>query len=128
MKNRIVVVLSGLFILLSAYSAFTGVVVPEGSLGDSYLVLKPMPSFERVFGGGEEGAWTRAHPGEPAPWWQDLDSRPSAYLGDWENGSTPVGVLDMAANLLWLASLLGLIVYGLRAMVRRLGGGRRPVR
>ena len=127
MKNRIVAAMGGLFIVLSAYVAITGVVVPEGSLGDSHLVIKPYPSPQRVFGGGEEGAWSRAHPGEPPPWWQDLDSRPSAYLGDWENGSTTVGVLDTVASLLWLGSLLGLIGWSLRALIRRLRG-KRPVR
>lgn len=35
----------------------------------SYLVLAPYPTLGFEYGGGEEGAWRRAHPGAPAPWW-----------------------------------------------------------
>ncbi len=35
----------------------------------SYLVLAPRPTLRFVYGGGEEGAWKRKHPGEKEPWW-----------------------------------------------------------
>jgi hypothetical protein len=35
----------------------------------SFLVLAPFPTLGFVHGGGEEGAWRRAHPTGPAPWW-----------------------------------------------------------
>lgn len=35
----------------------------------SYLVVAPHPTAGFVHGGGEEGAWRRAHPGAPEPWW-----------------------------------------------------------
>jgi hypothetical protein len=35
----------------------------------SFLVLAPYPTPGFVYGGGEEGAWRRAHPGSPEPWW-----------------------------------------------------------
>ncbi|MBK9000130.1 MAG: hypothetical protein IPM35_30805 [Myxococcales bacterium] len=35
----------------------------------SHLVLAPYPTLGFEHGGGEEGAWRRAHPGAPAPWW-----------------------------------------------------------
>ena len=35
----------------------------------SFLVIAPHPTSGFVYGGGEEGAWRRAHPGQPSPWW-----------------------------------------------------------
>lgn len=35
----------------------------------SFLVLAPYPTPGFVHGGGEEGAWRRAHPTGPEPWW-----------------------------------------------------------
>jgi len=35
----------------------------------SFLVLAPYPTPGFVYGGGEEGAWRRAHPTDPEPWW-----------------------------------------------------------
>lgn len=35
----------------------------------SHLVLAPYPTLGFEHGGGEEGAWRRAYPGAPAPWW-----------------------------------------------------------
>ena len=35
----------------------------------SYLVLAPHPTLGFVHGGGEEGAFRRAHPGAAPPWW-----------------------------------------------------------
>lgn len=35
----------------------------------SYLVLAPHPTWRFACGGGEEGAWRRAHPGLKEPWW-----------------------------------------------------------
>ncbi|MCC6897849.1 MAG: hypothetical protein IT377_02680 [Polyangiaceae bacterium] len=35
----------------------------------SFLVLAPHPTLGFVHGGGEEGAFRRAHPGVPPPWW-----------------------------------------------------------
>jgi hypothetical protein len=47
----------------------------------SFLVLAPKPTLGFVHGGGEEGAWRRAHPTGPEPWW--LSGR---YLVLWELG------------------------------------------
>lgn len=69
---------------LSALYLFTAEVRPEGSLGDTWLMLKPSPSVENFLGGGEEGAWARANPGEPAPWWQADDTTRLLYGGSWE--------------------------------------------
>ena len=35
----------------------------------SYLVVAPFPTPGFVYGGGEQGACQRNHPGQPAPWW-----------------------------------------------------------
>ncbi|MBK7586210.1 MAG: hypothetical protein IPI67_39250 [Myxococcales bacterium] len=39
----------------------------------SYLVLAPYPTLGLVHGGGEEGAFRRAHPGLAEPWWSRGD-------------------------------------------------------
>ncbi|MFT4251768.1 MAG: hypothetical protein QM608_04705 [Caulobacter sp.] len=80
--------LIALFALASALTvlfAFTAILSLEGSLDSKYLVLKPYPSLEHWVGGGEEGAWKRAHPNEPAPWWQSKSTPRLAYGGSWED-------------------------------------------
>ena len=42
---------------------------PTGGGHSSTLVLAPYPTLSFEQGGGEEGAWERAHPGEEKPWW-----------------------------------------------------------
>lgn len=37
----------------------------------SYLVIAPYPTLGFRYGGGEEGAWQRAHPDLPPPWWHE---------------------------------------------------------
>jgi hypothetical protein len=124
MSSRVLPVLGSLFLALTAYFAFTGEVRPEGALGDTYLTIKPRPALERYFGGGEEGAWARAHPGQVPPWWQDLNSRPAIYLGDWESGTTAAGALNIFAALLWLGSLFGLMGWSGWNLIRLVS--RRP--
>jgi hypothetical protein len=62
----------------------TGMVYDEGGFGVR-LVVKPAPSPAIAFGGGEKGAWARAHPGEAAPWWQ-RDDVTVLVSDDWEGG------------------------------------------
>lgn len=60
----------------------TGVVYEEGGFGVS-LIVKPAPSFQFYFGGGEEGAWARDNPQQQIPWWQGQDQI-KVLSGDWE--------------------------------------------
>lgn len=53
---------------LAVVASMLDVVHLEGD-HTSYLVLAPCPTLGFVQGGGEEGAWRRAHPGQPEPWW-----------------------------------------------------------
>lgn len=55
-------------LLLALLASMIDVVHLEGD-HTSYLVLAPHPTVAFVHGGGEEGAWRRAHPGAPEPWW-----------------------------------------------------------
>ena len=44
------------------------VVYPPGD-PTTLVVIAPVPSFEMVYWGGEEGGWAMAHPNEAQPWW-----------------------------------------------------------
>ncbi len=75
--------------LLSLAYLMTGLVYDEGGFGVR-LVLKPAPSLNIAYGGGEEGWWERSHPDSPAPWWLQGEQLEIAH-GDWEGGE-PVWV------------------------------------
>ena len=55
-------------LLLALLASMIDVVHLEGD-HVSFLVLAPYPTPGLVYGGGEEGAWSRAHVGAPKPWW-----------------------------------------------------------
>ena len=55
--------------LLGVLAIFMVKVVHTEGDHTSYLVLAPYPTLRFSYGGGEEGAWQRAHPGEARPWW-----------------------------------------------------------
>lgn len=46
----------------------TATIAGTGGPGEA-LVFKPLHGFWPFYGGGEENAWTRAHPDQPLPWW-----------------------------------------------------------
>lgn len=71
---------------ISIFYLVTGVVYEEGGFGVS-LVVKPAPSFQFYFGGGEEGTWARDNPQQQTPWWQN-QSKDYIHLlrDDWEYG------------------------------------------
>ena len=66
--NDLLAYLFAFAVALTAFYACTALVYEEGGF-DFYLVLKPGHEWGWAFGGGEEGAWARRHPGEPSPWW-----------------------------------------------------------
>jgi hypothetical protein len=62
----------------------TGLVYAEGDFAGA-LVIKPYPMLPLTFGGGEEGAWARYHPGKPRPWFMRHDFVEICRF-DWEYG------------------------------------------
>ena len=110
MKWRGLVLIGLLASLLSGFYLMAARVYYEGSLGESDLVLKPAPSLDIEVGGGEVGAWARAHPGQARPWWQSDHLTLLAWGGDWEQPVAwtsfyEIGIL--ATPCLWLALIGG---------------------
>ncbi len=73
-----------ILVFLSLAYLMTGLVYEEGGFGVR-LVIKPTPGLSISFGGGEEGAWERAHHNAAAPWWRQ-DRQMELVRGDWEEG------------------------------------------
>lgn len=66
------------------FYGMTGLVFFEGSFAGA-LVVKPYPTYQVAFGGGEEGIWARYHPGQPLPWFMQDDLKVILSF-DWEQG------------------------------------------
>ncbi len=65
MRRKVVVVVGALLVLV-------GSMIDRVQLeGDhvAYLVIAPHPTWRFRYGGGEEGAWQKKHPGQEQPWW-----------------------------------------------------------
>lgn len=124
MKRRWLFLVGTFAFGLSLIYLFTAVVRPEGSLGDTWLMLKPGPSMENFVGGGEDGAWARAHPGHPSPWWQAQDATKLLYGGSWEEDPVlwPMwyGLGYLLTPILWFVLAIG----GLRRALRRAASER----
>lgn len=104
--------------LLTWLYLMTARVYSEGSLGESYLVLKPYPSLLVIIGGGEEGAWVRAHPNVPLPWWQQDNVTKLLYGGDWEDPVLWTSFYEwgiVLTPLLWLSFLF----FSLRERIKK---------
>ena len=105
--------LLGVIVMVSLVYVMTGLVYAEGGFGGA-LVVKPYPMITAMFGGGEEGAWARHHPGEPPPWFVRKDI-PVIARFDWEQGE-PAWV----AAYMWgyLITLLEWVVFGVAAVAK----------
>ena len=117
MKKRLIWWLPCVTLVLSVFYLMTARVYLEGSLGESYTMLKPFPSIETDIGGGEDGAWARAHPGQPTPWWQKEDSVKLLWCGDWEMPKFWPLIYSYGAFLppvLWLAFAIVLLKHLIR--------------
>lgn len=105
-----------LAVALTALYLTTARVYIEGSLAESWLMLKPSLSLENSLGGGEEGAWARAHPGQAQPWWRSEDAVRLLWGGDWEDPVAWTLFYDLGILLtpvLWLTlAVLGLVRLG----------------
>jgi hypothetical protein len=104
----IVTVMATLFYLM------TGLVYSEGGF-EGALVVKPYPMREAAFGGGEEGAWARHHPGQTPPWFMRKDLTVISRFS-WEEGGSPAWVTAYALG--HLAALLAWVVLAVIGAVR----------
>lgn len=105
-----------LAVALTVLYLTTARVYIEGSLAESWLMLKPLPSLENSMGGGEEGAWARAHPGQQPPWWRSEDAVRLLWGGDWEDPVAWTLFYDLGILLtpaLWLSlAVVGVVRLG----------------
>ncbi len=69
------------------------------------LVFRPFHGLMPFYGGGEEGSWRRAHPGEPDPWWRSGAFTRLAYFDD--EGGTPAVMI--AYGIGYYATVLGIV-------------------
>ena len=111
----IVTVITTLFYLM------TGLVYAEGGF-EGALVVKPYPMPAVAFGGGEEGAWARHHPGQAPPWFMRKDLTVIARFS-WEEGD-PAWVIAyewgfLATLLAWVALAVIGAVRLIRVLARR---------
>lgn len=116
MQKRWLFLIAAFAIALTILYLMTARVFLEGTLGDSYLMLKPYPSFDNGMGGGEEGAWARAHPGQAPPWWQSSDAIRLLYGGSWEEDPVLWPTFYMLGYLLTPVLWLALAIGGLRRL------------
>lgn len=101
--------------ITTLFYLLTGLVYFEGSF-EGALVLKPYPTYQVGFGGGEEGAWTRHHPGQQTPWFMQDDLKVISKF-DWEQGRPAWTDAYFSGHL---ATLLGWVVIALIAPVKLL--------
>lgn len=92
-------------VVVTTFYLMTGLVFFEGSF-EGALVVKPYPTHQVAFGGGEEGIWARYHPGQTPPWFMQNDLKVIMSF-DWEQGRPA-----WTAAYLWgyLATLLAWVV------------------
>lgn len=117
LNRRWPLLVGALALVLTVLYLMTARVFMEGSLGESWLMLKPWPSLENGMGGGEDGAWRRAHPGQPLPWWQSPEAVRLVWGGDWEDPvSWPLfyALGYLLTPLLWMT----LAIVGVRRLIR----------
>lgn len=100
---RIATILAGLLALLYLNTAL---VSGEGGPGTE-LVFRPFHGLVPIYGGGEEGAWQRAHPNEALPWWMTNSYSRLTYFDDtgkmpplmavyfWGYYATALGILSL---------------------------------
>lgn len=111
MRRRYVLAMAICAVLLTGFYAGTAVLRFEGAPADRALIVKPAPSLEFEFGGGEEGAWRRAHPGQADPWWLKPGQLMILASGDHEEPGTlwwllPYWLGIPLTGLLWLGALV----------------------
>lgn len=108
-------------VIATLFYLMTGLVYAEGGF-DGALVRKPYPMYPVIFGGGEEGAWARHHPGEKPPWFMQPDVVVIARFS-WEEGA-PAWVTAyewgcLVTLVAWVALAVSGAVTLTRALARR---------
>ena len=111
--KRILRILLIVTVITTLFYSMTAVVYFEGDFGGA-LVLKPYPMYPSIFGGGEEGAWARHHPGEPSPWFMQKDLKIISRF-DWEYGR-PIWVEAYVAGA--LGTMLAWLVLAFTGMFK----------
>jgi hypothetical protein len=119
--KRILRILLIVTVITTLFYSMTALVYREGDFAGA-LVLKPYPMYALIFGGGEEGNWTRRHPGEPLPWFMQQDLTIISRF-DWEQGA-PVWVSAyewgaLATMLAWLVLAFTAAIKLIKAMFER---------
>lgn len=108
-------------VITTLFYLMTGLVYAEGGF-EGALVVKPYPMREAAFGGGEEGAWARHHPGQGPPWFMRKDLTVISRFS-WEEGGpawvTAYGLGYLATLLAWAALALIGAVRLIRVLARR---------
>jgi hypothetical protein len=106
----IVTVIATLFYLM------TGLVYSEGGF-EGALVVKPYPMPVVAFGGGEEGAWARHHPGQTPPWFMRKDLTVISSFS-WEEGRPALVTAYVLGYLATLLAWVALAVIGAFRLIR----------
>ncbi|WEK57668.1 MAG: hypothetical protein P0Y52_14160 [Candidatus Brevundimonas phytovorans] len=117
MQKRWLFLIAVFAVALTILYLMTARVFLEGTLGDNYLMLKPYPSLDIGMGGGEEGAWSRAHPDQAPPWWQSPDAIRLLDGGSWEEEPVLWPTFYILGYLLTPVLWLVLAVSGLRRLI-----------
>lgn len=102
-------------IIATLFYSMTGIVYSEGGF-DGALVVKPYPMHVVVFGGGEEGAWARHHPGQTAPWFMKNGLIVISKFS-WEEGSPAWVVAYSLGYLVTLLAWVGIACVGVFRVV-----------
>jgi hypothetical protein len=104
--------------LLTLFYAATAIVWYEGEL--SYrLVVRQEIGFSSSYGFGEEGAWARAHPGQPLPWWQSENlivlTQGSPEIPESDRWREPYFLGRLVLMILWIGTLIAVVVKWFRS-------------
>ena len=111
-------------VITTLFYLLTGLVYKEGGF-EGVLVIKPYPTHEVAFGGGDEGAWARHNPGQTPPWFMQKDLMVISNFS-WEEGVpawiTAYGLGYLATLLAWVV----LAVIGAAKLIRLLTRRNEP--
>jgi hypothetical protein len=117
-KKSIVASLFTLQIMATCLFLMTAVIKGDGGPGVE-LALKPFHGLSPVYGGGEEGSWSKQHPGAPAPWWQMPTQYRRLIRSDAETKPPAWELVYMGTYLLTVISWISVILVATTRLVRR---------
>ncbi|MES2571691.1 MAG: hypothetical protein V4710_16765 [Verrucomicrobiota bacterium] len=109
MKVTIVTVLVSLLALIYLNTA---IIIGEGG-GGCVLVTRLFHGLTPFYGGGEEGSWQRAHPGQSDPWWHTGAFTRLASFDD-EAADSLVVMAYYLGYYATILAIIGLLLYSSR--------------